>query len=250
MGKITVYTTLTNNSVEFESTGTTWKEVQREMVDLRINYSGMKAVIGESRLTLESEKAVVPQEGFTLYLMPVKTKSGADRKELFAQMKAAVESKQASKEQFMVDGKNMTQLSTDKLVELWAKFQGSGASTAPAKASDVKPSKETKKETSTKDVAAKAPVLTVKEQANNILSEIGVVLEEEDVDSDVSEVILAKVRLIIGLFSDVKEKFNASTGESESARVAREEREAKDAKNKALKAAADDLMRDFSDVKR
>lgn len=257
MKKITVYSTLGKNATEFNSNGATWKDVQREMSDLRISYSGMKAVIGETRLTLESEKAIVPETDFTLYLMPIKTKSGADRKELFAQMKAAVDSKQAEKSQFMVEGKNMTQLSTSTLEELWAKFQGTGTSKAPAKASDVKPEpkKETPKPKTETGVAAKAQVLTLSQNAGVILDEIGELLEEEDVDSSVATVVLDKVRLIIDLFSDVKSEAKAtksgdSAMESESQKADRLKREAKDALNKRLQAGADDLMRDFSDVKR
>lgn len=262
MRKITVYSTLGKNAVEFNSQANDWKGVQAEMKEMNISFSGMKSVIGETRLTLESDRAIVPEGDFTLYLMPVKTKSGAmDRKILFQLMKDAVTSGKATKEQFMVDGKNMTQIGTAKLEELWNTFNGATASTtAPATAKAV-PAKPEKKETPKNNgVADKviAPVAaSLADQEEALYSEIQEVLEEEGVDSEVAEVVLAKVRNIINLTSGSAKGTSApaetvkkEAGESEEAKKKRLEKEAQIEKNRKLQAGAEDLMKDFNDVRR
>lgn len=61
-----------------ETSAKTWGELQNDLSSAGINISGMKSVIGETQLTLESGKAVLPEEDFTLFLMQKKTKSGSD----------------------------------------------------------------------------------------------------------------------------------------------------------------------------
>ena len=256
MRKITVYSTLGKNAVEFNSQANDWKGVQAEMKEMNISFSGMKSVIGETRLTLESDRAIVPEGDFTLYLMPVKTKSGAmDRKILFQLMKDAVASGKAKKEDFMVDGKNMTQIGTAKLEELWNTFNEATASTtAPATAKAV-PAKPEKKETPKNNgVADKviAPVAaSLADQSHAILLEIGEVLEDEGIETEVAEVILNKVKAIIALTVGEKTTETApvkkESGESEEERL---EKEARDKKNAELQKGAEDLMKDFSDVRR
>lgn len=76
MSKVLIYSTSGRSGFEFETTATTWEELQRDLSTNQVSYDGMKAVLGESRLTLESPKAQIPQLDFTLFLMPIKTKSG------------------------------------------------------------------------------------------------------------------------------------------------------------------------------
>lgn len=56
----------------------TWGELQRELVDAGVNYSGMKAIIGESKVELLDNNASLGEGDFNLFLMPRKTKSGSD----------------------------------------------------------------------------------------------------------------------------------------------------------------------------
>ena len=61
---------------ELETSASTWGQLQQDLDDNSISYSKMKAVIGESKLTLEADGAALPTEGFTLFLMNKKTKAG------------------------------------------------------------------------------------------------------------------------------------------------------------------------------
>ena len=54
----------------------TWGELQNELVNNNVSLSNVKAVVGETRITLESNSAVLPTGNFNLYLLPKKTKSG------------------------------------------------------------------------------------------------------------------------------------------------------------------------------
>jgi len=56
---------------------TTFGELKPLLSDRGINYSGMKAMVGETRNELAVDEAVLPEGDFKLYLMPAKTKSGS-----------------------------------------------------------------------------------------------------------------------------------------------------------------------------
>jgi len=64
---------------EVETTGTTWGDLQIDLKKNGISFEKMKAVIGESKLTLEADGAMLPVQGFTLFLMNKKTKAGAKK---------------------------------------------------------------------------------------------------------------------------------------------------------------------------
>ena len=131
---VTVFMTVGKKSVQFQSGARTWKELQSALNEVGMKHAGMKAVIGETRNTLESDQALLPDTDFTLFLMPIKVKSGNERSDLFELIKAAVAKNPALKQRFIVDGKNMTQLSTDTLKTLWAKHGTGGTVAAPAAA--------------------------------------------------------------------------------------------------------------------
>ena len=123
MKRVLIYSTSGRSGFEFDTNATTWEELQKDLSQNQVPYSGMKAVLGESRLTLESPKAQVPQQNFTLFLMPKKTKSGdtydnMSYKECRAAIKVAIEiasNKDDAKEHFSVDGKNYTQTKTEDM---------------------------------------------------------------------------------------------------------------------------------------
>lgn len=74
--EIKVFSTLTRKRLN--SSATTWKELQAELKNESIKFDNMKAAVGKSKISLEYPGAQLPAEGFTLYLMPTKTKSGMD----------------------------------------------------------------------------------------------------------------------------------------------------------------------------
>ena len=48
-----------------------------------INYQGMKAIEGQTRVTFESNDAILPEGDFRLFLMPIRTKRGGDPKDTY-----------------------------------------------------------------------------------------------------------------------------------------------------------------------
>ena len=59
-----------------ETEATIWGELKTALSENGVSYEKMKAVIGETKLTLEADNALLPTEGFTLFLMNKKTKAG------------------------------------------------------------------------------------------------------------------------------------------------------------------------------
>jgi hypothetical protein len=74
--EIKVFSTLTRRKIE--SSATTWGELQTELRSEKVRFDNMKVAIGKSKLMLEHPEAELPTSPFTLYLMPMKTKSGYD----------------------------------------------------------------------------------------------------------------------------------------------------------------------------
>lgn len=93
MSKITIFSTKGQKKSVIESSATTWGELKKELADANIPTWGMRAIIGENKNTLESSVAVLPVDfDFTLFLSPIKVKSGVNinsmnRKVLYAFIK-------------------------------------------------------------------------------------------------------------------------------------------------------------------
>ena len=134
MKKVLVYTSKgPGNNQTFETSATTFAELQEDLGSHGVIFKGMKVVVGLSRVTLESPHAILPDEDFTLFLMPVKTKSGKKPteseinsmsfKELRDEMKEIFKTNPKAKKEFFIDGsKNWTQLSLKKIKELLTKW--------------------------------------------------------------------------------------------------------------------------------
>jgi len=75
MRKINTYSTLTNAPGSVMSDATTWGQLKLQLGDLI--QGDMKAVIKETKVTLENELATLPEGEFTVFLFPNKVKSGA-----------------------------------------------------------------------------------------------------------------------------------------------------------------------------
>lgn len=74
---VTVYSTSGSSEGQTVATeATNWRSLQEDLGRASINYNGMKAIIGETKHTLESPEATLPEGDFRLFLMPVRTKSG------------------------------------------------------------------------------------------------------------------------------------------------------------------------------
>jgi len=75
--KVTIITTSGSKST-VNTSARTWGELQSDLSRAGIESNGMKALIKESKLTLDVADAQLPGEDFTLFLFPGKVKSGID----------------------------------------------------------------------------------------------------------------------------------------------------------------------------
>lgn len=64
----------------FQVNATTFGQLKDEItsLDSSLSFSNKRAIVRETRVTLDSSEAVLPEGSFTLYLMPEKSKAGAD----------------------------------------------------------------------------------------------------------------------------------------------------------------------------
>jgi len=66
----------TNIRKVINSAAQTWGELQSDLRREGVSYSSMKAISSVDKISFEHPDATLPQGEFTLYLTPVKTKSG------------------------------------------------------------------------------------------------------------------------------------------------------------------------------
>ena len=76
--KIKVYSTRGQSGIEIETDVTSLGELSGVLNshDYELDLENMKAIVGQTKATLESFDSVLPEGNFTLFLMPTKTKSG------------------------------------------------------------------------------------------------------------------------------------------------------------------------------
>lgn len=132
--EITIYATRGGQMKKIMTSATTWGELQPLVRSEGFDLSSLLAAENINKSDLVNDLAVLPTTAFRLFLRPKQTKSGAtpDRKECFAIIKAYLVDHPGDKSKFVIDGKNMTQLSTPVVQDLVAMFcQGTKAS-APA----------------------------------------------------------------------------------------------------------------------
>lgn len=227
MRKITVYSTIGKGAKFIETDAVTWANLKTLLQQEKVDLNNMKAVIGENKLTLESDQAQLPDGEFTLFLMPVKTKSGGlSRSELFTAIKEFVKANPEKKGLFVIDGKNMTQLSTPVLQELYDDFIAKSASSKKPVAEAVAEVVET--------VAVSKSGLSLKQQILAKADELQKLAEK------------SKDQETIELVSDFVETIRATFAEAE----VDPEAEAKKKLEERLAKEAADLARQFSDVRK
>ena len=228
MRKITVYSTIGKGAKFLETDVVTWAHLKTLLQQEKIDLNNMKAVIGENKLTLESDQAQLPDGEFTLFLMPIKTKSGGlSRSELFTAIKEFVKANPEKKSLFVIDGKNMTQLSTPVLQGLYDDFIAKSAGIASSK----KPIAEAVAEV-VETVAVSKLGLSLKQQILTKADELQK-LAEKSKDQETIELVSDFVETIRATFAEVDPEVEA--------KKKLEERLAKE---------ADDLARQFSDVRK
>lgn len=81
MKNVTIVTTKGRNQ-QLQTNASTWGQLITELDNAGLSVDGMKAIIGQTKVTLESTEAELPQTNFTLFLSPVKIKAGANEYDL------------------------------------------------------------------------------------------------------------------------------------------------------------------------
>jgi hypothetical protein len=164
--EITIYATRGGQMQKIMTSATTWGELQPLLRREGFDLSSLLAAENINKSDLVNDLAVLPTTAFRLFLRPKQTKSGAlDRKECFAVIKAHIAVYPQDKSKFVIDGKNMTQLSTPVVQDLVAKYcQGS---TAPATTAPV----TTETVEKVKEVARAVKQLVTNEKEDRALTE-------------------------------------------------------------------------------
>ena len=77
--KVTVFSTKGAKRSVIETSAATWGVLKNQLIANNIPVDGMRAIVGETKVTLESSAAVLPVDfDFTLFLSPTKVKSGRE----------------------------------------------------------------------------------------------------------------------------------------------------------------------------
>jgi len=79
--KIKVFATSGKNGV-IETNVSTLGELKPLLKEMNINLSNAKFMVGETKNELGRDESMLPENDFSLYIMPVKTKSGSSSEEL------------------------------------------------------------------------------------------------------------------------------------------------------------------------
>lgn len=223
--EITIYATRGGNMKKITTSVQTWGELQPLVRREGFDLSSLLAAENINKTDLVNDLAVLPTGPFRLFLRPKQTKSGApDRKECFAIIKAHLATNPDDKSKFIIDGKNMTQLSTLVVQDLVAKY--CNGTSAPASNVAVEAPKAEKK-------VKEAPV---KEKATEVAEEVREITEVERVEKALALVAplsgydsYAKVEKHLNRLSDEVSIANAPAPEmreeTEEEALAREARE-------------------------
>ena len=130
--EITIYATRGGQMKKITTAVRTWGELQPLVRREGFDLGSLLAAENINKTDLVNDLAVLPEGNFRLFLRPKQTKSGApERKECFAIIKAHLAVHPEDKHKFIIDGKNMTQLSTPVVQDLVAKYcNGTSAPTS------------------------------------------------------------------------------------------------------------------------
>lgn len=78
---VLVYSTVGQTKKEISTSAVNWLQLKAALLDEEVSTQGMKAVIGQTQVSLDLDEAILPTEGFTLFLVPSKVESGWDDEE-------------------------------------------------------------------------------------------------------------------------------------------------------------------------
>ncbi len=157
--EVTIYATRGGQMKKIMTSVKTWGELQPLVRREGFDLGSLLAAENINKTDLVNDLAVLPEGNFRLFLRPKQTKSGApDRKECFAIIKAHIEKNPGDKSKFVIDGKNMTQLSTPVVQDLVAKYCNGASAPASNTATEAPKAKAEKAPKAEKVEAAKEVV--------------------------------------------------------------------------------------------
>lgn len=167
-----------------KSAATDWDELKEDLIGKGVSYDNMKAVVGETKNTLEAGGAKLPEGNFTLFLMNKKTKSGADvssmkYRELRSEIQSIISDNDDAKDHFN-EGRNYTTKSTAQLRELLESYYDNNAEDMQE---DVPAKEET---TTTSGCPAEDPEATDLQKLKHCV-EILRTLDFTDIDAEIDE---------------------------------------------------------------
>lgn len=114
MAKVTIFSTKGSTKKVHETNAKTWGELKNEISEF-YDLSNLQATENVNRTDLVSDLAALPSGDFTLFLRPVKTKSGAYS---YAEARSIIQNNPSLKEDIRrIYGKSYTNLSTEALNE-------------------------------------------------------------------------------------------------------------------------------------
>lgn len=79
MRTVRIISTQSDSVKSHESSATTWGQLREELSGMFSGVSDMKAIVRETRVTLEAAEAVLPEGNFTVILSMKKIASGSTR---------------------------------------------------------------------------------------------------------------------------------------------------------------------------
>jgi len=133
--KVTVFSTKGRKRSEVNAEVATWGELKSVLAAEGIETEGMRAIIGESQVTLESSKALLPVDfDFTLFLSPIKVKSGADVENMsYKECKEFIKLESAKSAEAKEHFGNYTIMSTSQLRALIESYLSNATATVDTK---------------------------------------------------------------------------------------------------------------------
>jgi len=121
--EITIYATRGGQMQKITTDATTWGQLQPLVRNAGFDLSSLLAAENVTKTDLVNDLAVLPTTAFRLFLRPKQTKSGAlDRKECFAAIKLHLTNHPEDKHKFVVNGRNVTQMTTEAVQGLVAQY--------------------------------------------------------------------------------------------------------------------------------
>jgi hypothetical protein len=266
MKNVLIYFTSGASGKTITTQARTWEGLQKDLSENDIQFSNMKAVVGESRVTLESPMAELPQGDFTLFLMPKKTKSGIDYlnmpyKDCRKTIKECIETaddKDAAKKFFGDGKKNYTQTSTDYMrnrLVAWFKQASKTVKETVTKKSEkvvekVEAVVESVKESKTEKVVEEVvPMGAGFKTANECIDFVKSTIDSADKDGlfgDLTPEEQEGIKDINALIEEVSDEIKERLAKEAEIKAAQKLREEKKA---GLDSEARKLSREFSDLR-